>query len=88
VEQGAAVLLEPDGKGTVVGHGSAYFVDAQGADGVVDRGKPLTFGDFTVQRVEPGHAFDLKSWTGDSTRYRLSVEAGVIRSTQPGGGVY
>jgi cyanophycinase len=88
VEQGVAVLLEPDGKGTVVGHGSAYFVDVRGANGVVAMGRPLTFGEFVVQKVAPGHAFDLKTWTGDSTRYTLSVEAGVIHSTQLGGGIY
>jgi cyanophycinase len=88
VEQGAAVLLEPDGKASVVGRGSAYFVDPRGASGVVATGKPLTLGDFAVQKVAPGHAFDLKTWTGNSTQYKLSVEAGVIRSTQPGGGVY
>jgi cyanophycinase len=88
VEQGAAVLLEPDGKATVAGRGSAYFVSAQGADGVVAIGRPLSFGPFEIQKVDPGHAFDLKTWTGDSTRYTLSVEAGVIHSTQPGGGVY
>jgi len=88
VEQGAAVLLEPDGKATVVGHGSAYFVDPSGATGVLAIGKPLSFGIFVVQKVAPGHVFDLKAWTGDSTQYKLSVEAGVIHSTQPGGGVY
>ena len=35
VEQGAAVLLDPDGKATVVGHGCAYFVDAHSASGVI-----------------------------------------------------
>ena len=88
VEQGAAVLLEPDGKATVVGHGSAYFVDAQHAFGALEKAKPLTFGDFAVQKVAPGHTFDVNSWTGDATRYNLSVNAGVIHSTQPGGRVY
>jgi cyanophycinase len=88
VEQGAAVLLETDGKATVVGHGSAYFVDAHGADGVVAMGKPLSFGDFAVQKAAPGHAFDVKTWTGDATQYKLSVNTGKIRSTQAGRGVY
>jgi cyanophycinase len=88
VEQGAAVLLEPDGKATIAGHGSAYFIDPGGATGLLAIGKPLSFGPYEIQKVEPGHAFGLKTWTGDSTRYTLSVEAGGIRSTQPGGGVY
>jgi cyanophycinase len=87
VEQAAAVLLEPDGKATVVGHGSAYFV-WPGAGCVMDAGKPLYSFDFSVQKVAPGHSFDLKTWTGDSAQYTLSVRRGKIHSTQPGGGVY
>jgi cyanophycinase len=96
VEQGAAVLLEPDGKATVVGRGSAYFVSAAHAYGMLIGGKygimalhkPLTFGPFDVQKVAPGKAFDLKAWSGDANRYELSVKAGKIQSTQLGGGVY
>lgn len=88
VEQAAAVLVEPDGTATVVGHGSAYFVDTKGWAETLLPGKPLTMPDVFVSRVGPGHSFDLKSWTGDGVQYKLSVEAGVIRSTQPGGGVY
>lgn len=89
VDQGAALLLEPDGKATVVGKGSAYFIDVRRErPAIVEMGEPLTFGDFYIQRVVPGHTFNLKIWTGDCTSYRLSVDAGAIHSTQPGGGVY
>jgi cyanophycinase len=96
VEQGAAVLVEPDGKATVVGKGSAYFIDAHHASGMMIGGKfgvmalhkPLTFGPFEVKTVSPGHSFDLKSWAGDSVDYDLSVDAGAIRSTQPDGAIY
>jgi len=89
VEQGAAVLLEADGKATVVGKGAAYFVDAGNASGVtVERNQALTYGDFGVQKVASGKGFDLKSWSGDATKYELSVKVGKIVSTQAGGGVY
>jgi cyanophycinase len=89
VEQGAALLLEPDGKATIVGHGSAYFIDAQNSSGVtLARNQTLTFGDFAVDKVAPGHSFNLQTWTGDATQYMLSVEAGTIHSTQPGGALY
>jgi cyanophycinase len=89
VDQGAAVLLEPDGKATVVGKGSAYFVDVRrGPSAVVEMGRPLTFGAFFVQRVAPDHTFDLKTWTGDASQYKLAVDGGVIHSTQPEGGIY
>ena len=96
VEQGAAVLVEPDGKATVVGKGSAYFIDAHHASGMMIGGKfgasalhkPLTFGPFDVKKVSPGRTFDLKSWAGDSVDYQLSIEAGTIHSTQPGSAIY
>jgi cyanophycinase len=88
VEQGAAVLVDSDGKATVVGHGDAYFVSARGASGVLEAGKPLTFGPYAVAKVAPGGRFDLRAWSGESTNYVLTVHAGVIESTQPGGAVY
>lgn len=89
VDQGAAVLLQTDGTATVVGKGAAYFVDAVQAPGItLERNRPLTYKDFAVQKVAPGNSFDLKSWSGWTTRYLLSVKAGKIESTQAGGGVY
>ena len=52
------------------------------------RNQTLTFGDFAVDKVAPGHSFNLQTWTGDATQYMLSVEAGTIHSTQPGGALY
>jgi cyanophycinase len=88
VQERTAVLLETDGGATVVGRCCAYFIDDGNAEGAVEKGKPLTFGPFNVQKVAPGHSFDLKEWRGDATKYTLNIEAGKIRSTQPGGAVY
>jgi cyanophycinase len=88
VEQGVALLLEPDGKATVVGKGSAYFVDSPQASGTVATGKPLTYGPCEVLKVEAGHGFDIKLWKGEASSYKLSVNAGRIQSTQAGGSVY
>jgi cyanophycinase len=89
VDQGAAVLLEPDGRATVVGKGGAYFVDVRpGPSAVLAAGRPMTFGDFVVQKVAPGHAFDLKTWTGESSQFKLAVDGGAIHSTQAGGDIY
>ena len=88
VQEGTAVLLEPDGKATVVGYGDAYFVDAREADGPLEPGKPLTFGKFTVQKVGVGETFFVKSWAGEASTYRLFAEAGKLRSTQTGGEIY
>ncbi len=88
VQERAAVLVEPDGKARVVGYGSAYFIDAKGADGPLQIGKPLTFGPFEVQKVAPGGSFYLKSWAGDSISYRISAKSGKLRSTQTANEIY
>jgi cyanophycinase len=88
VDERAAVLLEPDGKAHVVGYGAAYFIDADHGSGVLQKGKPLTYGPFTVQKVAPGADFYIKSWAGDGITYKLSVEAGKLHSTQTANEVY
>jgi cyanophycinase-like exopeptidase len=88
IEERAAVLLEPDGRAHVVGYGDAYFIDADAAKGVPQKGKALTYGPFAVQKVAPGADFFIKSWAGDSISYKLSVEAGKIRSTQTANEIY
>jgi cyanophycinase-like exopeptidase len=88
VEERAAVLVEPDGRSLVVGHGDAYFIDASDSSGPLCAKAPTMFGPYGVQKVAPGHLFDLDAWTGDRVKYRLSIKDGVVRSTQAGGAVY
>jgi cyanophycinase len=88
VQERAAVLLEPDGKAHVVGYGPAYFIEADRASGVVQKGKPLTYGPFIVQKVAPGADFYIKSWAGDGISYKLTVENGKIHSTQTANEIY
>jgi cyanophycinase len=89
VDEGNAVLLEPDGSATVSGSGFAYFIRAAAAPQVCEPGKPLTIRDIAVYRLGRAGKFDIKAWRGEGgTAYTLSVEAGEVRSTQPGGGIY
>lgn len=82
------MLLEPYGEGMVIGDGAAYFVNAQKAHGAVEKGTPLTFGEFTVLKITPGHTFNVVTGRGNATIYKLSVDAGVIHSTQKDGATY
>lgn len=88
VDERAAVLLEPDGRAHVIGNGPAYFIDCTRADGLIQPGKPLTFGPFEIQKVAPGGNFYIKSWAGEAITYRLSFENGRIRSTQNANEIY
>jgi cyanophycinase len=90
IDEKSAVLVESDGKATVVGTGAGvYFLRPTHAPEVCEKGAPLTFRGVSVYRVKAGGQFDLSSWTGESgTSYSLSVEHGKIVSMQAGNGIY
>jgi cyanophycinase len=88
VEEKAALLLEPDGSARVIGRGGAYFIDSPKGSGIEIPLQPLTWQPYLVQKVTPGHTFNLKTWTGESTTYQLTVKNGQITSMQHGGVIY
>jgi cyanophycinase len=90
IDEKSAVLVEADGKATIVGTGKgAYFMKPTQAPDVCDKDVALTFRNISVYRVKAGGHFDLASWTGEGgTAYSLSVQQGKIVSTQAGKGNY
>jgi cyanophycinase len=90
IDEKSAVLVDGDGKATVVGTGKgAYFLRPTHAPEVCEKGVPLTFREVSVYRVPARQHFDLTSWKGEGgTAYALSVVRGKIESTQAGKRVY
>jgi cyanophycinase len=89
VDQGAGVLLDPDGMATVVGDGSAYFLQAARNPEVCKANTPMTFRGIAVRSLRADEQFNVLQWSSNQgTSYTLSVEAGTIRSTLPDGAVY
>lgn len=90
IDEKSAVLVEADGKATVVGSGKgAYFLRPAQAPKICKTDVPLTFKNVSVYHARSGGHFDLLSWKGDGgTAYSLSVDKGRIQSTQAGGAVY
>jgi cyanophycinase len=89
IDERSAILVEPTGETRIIGPGrGAWFISTSTASGALAANAPLTFGPYTVQKVVPGHAFNLKAWSGDAIHYALTVQAANIQSTQPGGSVY
>src|ERR1022692_1527591 len=90
IDEKSAVLVEPDGKGTVVGDGKGvYFLRPTRPPDVCRSGQPLTFEKISVYLVPAGGHFDFPSWTGDGgTAYALSVQKGKIESTQANHAIY
>jgi hypothetical protein len=74
----------------VVGAGKgAYFIHPTEAPKICRAKTPLTFEKVEVYHAPQGAHFDLAKWTGSGgNQYVLSVENGVIRSDQKGGGAY
>jgi cyanophycinase-like exopeptidase len=90
IDEKSAVLVEPEGTGTVVGSGKgAYFLRPTQEPKTCKTGEPLTFLNISVYRVPAGGHFDLGSWKGEGgTAYSLSVENGKIKSTQANDAIY
>jgi cyanophycinase len=82
-------LVEPDGKVSVLGSGAAYFVRLTKKAGDCSPGDPLTLDGAEVYRASQGAKFDLLRWSGDGGQaYSISVNNGVLKSTQAGGAIY
>jgi cyanophycinase len=90
IDERSAVLVEADGRGTVVGTGKgAYFLRPAQSPQICEPRKPLTFHDVTVYKVPVGGHFDFSSWNGDGgTAYSVTVEQGKIGSTQKNKSIY
>ena len=90
IDEKSVVLVEADGKATVVGSGKgAYFMRPTRMPEVCDKGAALTFREVSVYRVPAGGHFHLNSWRGDGgAEYSLSVQDGKIQGTQAGGSIY
>jgi cyanophycinase len=88
VDQKTAVLVEPSGEALVVGSSVVYFLRVTKAPATCQPKTPLTLRDVSVVRVAAGGRFNIATWTGKGDAYSLSVEKGVVTSTQAGGGIY
>jgi len=90
VDEKSAVLVEGDGESKVIGPGKgAYFMLVKQPPSICRRASPLTVHDVAVNHVLSGGHFSLRNWSGTGgSSYSLSVDAGALRNTQDGGGIY
>lgn len=90
IDERSAILVEADGKATVIGTGrGAYFLSTTQAPEVCRKKAPLTLLSVTAYHSPTGAHFDLTSWTGEGgTSYSLSVDRGVVHSTHADGALY
>lgn len=89
VDERTAILVTPDGAGTMVGSGAAYFLQAPGPAQILAAGTPLTYYNIGVYKVPQGGSFNFSTWSGTGgVPYMLNVNAGSLTSTQAGGNIY
>jgi cyanophycinase len=89
IDEMTALAVESNGSVTVLGSGAAYFLRTPGMPEVCQTKKPLTYLNLSVYRVSGSATFNLSTWSGSGgTAYTLSANAGVLTSSQAGGGIY
>jgi cyanophycinase len=90
VDEKSAVLVEADGRGTVIGPGhGAYFMQPNEAPRACRQNIPLTMDEVSVYHAPEKAHFDIRHWRGEGgNEYSLSVEQGVVHGTQAGGAIY
>ena len=89
IDEQTALLLDNKGNGSVVGISTVYFLQAPGAPQTCQAGVPLTYQNISVYRINAAGTFNVPSWKGTGgVAYTVSANAGVLSSTQPGGGIY
>lgn len=90
VDEKSAVLIERDGKATVVGSGKgAYFFKPTQPPETCKKNVPLTFLAISAYKAPTGSHFDVSSWKGEGgASYTLAVNNGVVTSTQAENAVY
>lgn len=89
IDERTALLVEPKGTVSVVGSGAAYFLRTPGKPEVCLSRTDLTFHNISVYRISGSATFNLSKWSGSGgTAYSLSVDNGVLTSTQVGEAIY
>jgi cyanophycinase len=89
IDEETAILVEPNGAGSMVGSGAAYFLQAPGPAQVLADKTPMTYLNIGVYKVPQGGTFNLSTWTGTGgVAYTLNVNNGAVTSTQAGGNIY
>jgi len=89
LDEQTALLVEPDGSGSLRGSGAAYFLSAHTKPELCLSKTPLTYRNLDVYKIIGSATFNLSRWNSDGgTSYRLSAEVGALTSSQSNGAIY
>ncbi|GAA0768915.1 hypothetical protein LRH25_03270 [Ideonella azotifigens] len=82
INEGTAVLIDRDGKGTVYGDTAFVVLADRPGYGCRQENDPVTYTGYKVWRLEPGSLYDF-SERPQTGFYRLDVDQGVVLSRNP-----
>lgn len=82
IDERTALLVEPDGEGTVVGEGRVSAVQATHPAEVLDDAHPLTMHDVQLEVVPTGGHFNVETWTGTGVPQTLQVDEGKLNISE------
>jgi cyanophycinase-like exopeptidase len=94
IERMTALLVEPDGRSTVIGHpgfrpAAVYFLRMSQRPDICEAATPLNSRNIEVIRVTAGGTFDLRAWMGsEGVVYSLSTEDGLLVSSHEDKHIY
>lgn len=83
VDEGTALLVGPDGTGTVVGAGSVYAVRSNGAPQVCEAGEPLAYADLERVRLVAGDTIALPGGETEVAAELVSAVEGGLEPADP-----
>ncbi len=88
-EEGAAVLLEPDGQANLIGSGPAYFLEVKNPPEICRKKTPVAFNGIPVHRVPSDASFNVKDWKGTGgDDYLVSAANGELKARGSDHGMY
>lgn len=79
VDEATALLVEPDGRSTIVGRNSVWFLTTTGKATTLEPSTPLTLRHIEVFQIQPGGGFNVRHWkAGANAPTALSIDSGVL----------
>ncbi len=83
VDEATALVVAPDGEGTVIGDGSVYVLRSAGLPLVCTAGEPLTYEDLELVRLDAGDTVTLPAATTAVAASTLSAASGALDPVDP-----
>jgi cyanophycinase len=83
IDEETALVIDPQGSGSVLGNGAVYLVEASSPPALCQAGKALDFSGLSYRKLVPGDSVTLPSGVTDVPASPLSAAAGMLTPANP-----